>query len=170
MNPSASAYVALAQCVLILHLAFVAWGLFGAAFTRQSRFATQLHAATLIYGVFITWADLLSQGRVECPLTWLENRLLHEAGVAPHQTWFLMRLLLWVGRPSLHPASIPTWGLAAATLTVALLNLSIHWRRHRARCRGEAALASRTPPRRLSSRDGGAVASESRSVGGRAAL
>lgn len=169
MNSSATTFIALAQCVLMLHLAFVAWGLFGAAFTRGRRAATRLHVVTMVYGVLITWADLLTQGRVECPLTWLENRLLDEGGATPHDTWFLMRLLLWIGRPSLHPESVPPWGLAVATLGVAALNLWIHWQRHRGSRHGEAVTASRTPSAALKAPGGGVAAAKSRTVGRRAA-
>src|SRR5260370_33055532 len=65
---------ALAVSVLILHLLFILWVLFGALLARSRPWLRWLHIACLVWGVLIAilpWP---------CPLTPLENWLERRAG------------------------------------------------------------------------------------------
>lgn len=113
-------YLTAAILVLVLHLVFILWVIFGAFFTRGRPLLTRLHIASFIWGLVIEifpWT---------CPLTFAENWLEQRAGIAPYSGGFLLHYLDALIYPNL-PAMVLT--LAAAVVFVA--NIVIYWQRCR---------------------------------------
>lgn len=79
-------YQALATLVLIVHVLFIMWVVFGALLARSRPILRVLHVASLIWGV-------ITELWVPCPLTLLENWLEQRAGVEPYQGGFLLHYM-----------------------------------------------------------------------------
>jgi hypothetical protein len=97
-------YSALAVCVLLVHVLFIAWIIFGALLTR-TRLLRGLHIASLIWGVLVEalpWP---------CPLTLLENWLEVRAGVEPYHGGFLLHYLDKLVYPDLSATTLTVAGL-----------------------------------------------------------
>jgi hypothetical protein len=109
-------YQALATLVLIVHILFIAWVVFGALVARARPLLQILHIASLIWAVV---AELYAA----CPLTLLENWLEQQAGVAPYQGGFLLHYLDKLVYPD-----IPTFVLTATAVIVCILNLGYYAR------------------------------------------
>ena len=114
----------LADAVLLLHGAFIAWVALGALAVWRWPRLVWAHLPALAWGV---WIEL--SGRL-CPLTALEDELRHRAGQQGQPGGFVERTLL----PLLYPDALtrPTqWMLAAG---VVLVNAALYawiWRRRR---------------------------------------
>ncbi len=90
-------YRALAIAVLVVHLAFILWVIFGALLTRGRPLLRAVHIASLIWGLLIEalpWT---------CPLTFAENWLELRAGVMPYRGGFLLHYLDAIVYPNLPP-------------------------------------------------------------------
>ena len=101
----------LADGVVILHLAFVAFVIFGGFLAWRWPKALLAHLPALAWGI---WVELSGQ---ICPLTGLENYLRQLAGESGYRGGFISHYLLTV----LYPPGLTRpdqWGLAA--LLVAL--------------------------------------------------
>jgi len=72
-------YSVLADAVLVVHLLFILWIMFGAVFTRRRPLLRWVHIAFVVWGVLI---ELLPW---TCPLIWAENWLKAKVGLAPYQ-------------------------------------------------------------------------------------
>jgi Protein of Unknown function (DUF2784) len=118
--------VALAAGTLAVHLAFIAWVVFGALVTRGRRWLAGLHVASLVYGI------LIEAGPWPCPLTLAENWFEAQAGVAPYRGPFLVHYLDAMVYPNVSPGLL-VW----AAVAVALLNGWIYLRRRRRRRRAQ---------------------------------
>ena len=89
-------YLVLADVVVVLHLAFVFFVLFGGVIVwRWSRVAW-LHLPSVMWGVSIEWAGL------PCPLTPWETWLRRQSGTAVYEGDFVERYLL----PVLYPEEL----------------------------------------------------------------
>ena len=86
-------YTFLADVVVVVHLLFVAFVLFGGVLVWRWTRLGLIHIPAVVWGVLIEWT-----GGV-CPLTPLENWLRREAGASGYSTDFLGRYLL----PLLYP-------------------------------------------------------------------
>lgn len=107
-----------AEAVLVAHLGFILWVMFGALVTRGRRWLTALHVGSLVYGVV---AEL---GPWPCPLTLAENFFEERAGLAPYQGPFLLHYLHAIVYPNLSARVLIVCGV-----TVCLVNLLIYaWR------------------------------------------
>lgn len=80
-------YRFLADLVLFLHAAFVAFALFGGLGVRRYPRLLWLHLPALLWGVAVQWADWI------CPLTPLENHLRRLGGEAGYAGGFIEHLL-----------------------------------------------------------------------------
>jgi hypothetical protein len=113
-----SLYSRLAVTVLILHLLFILWVLFGALIARSRPWLRWLHIVCLVWGVLIAvlpWP---------CPLTPLENWLESRAGVEPYHGGFLLHYLDALVYPDIPPIL-----LTVASIAVCALNLGLYvWR------------------------------------------
>jgi hypothetical protein len=111
---------ALADAVLVFHLLFIAFAVFGAlAVWRWPRLAW-LHLPALAWAAYVVLAGEI------CPLTPLENRLRRAGGEAGYAQSFIENYLL----PLVYPSAVQgelgraTQGLLGATLL--LLNAGLY--------------------------------------------
>lgn len=89
-------YRLLADGVLIAHLAFIVFAVFGGMLAWKWPRAAWLHLPAA------AWAAGIEFGGWYCPLTDLENFLLAAAGEATYQTGFIERYLL----PVIYPPGL----------------------------------------------------------------
>src|SRR5579864_6772064 len=111
-------YPAMADGVLIVHLAFIAWVIFGAFFTRERPRRAWVHVITIIYGIIAETTTLV------CPLTLAENWCEARAGVSPYHGPFLLHCL----DTTVYPR-VPVVLLVTVAVAVCVLNLGIYARR-----------------------------------------
>lgn len=101
----------LADLLVVLHLAFAAFVIFGGFLAWKWRWAMLVHLPALAWGF---WVE--TSGRT-CPLTPLENHLRALAGQAGYQGGFLEHYLV----PLLYPPGLTRpdqWTLAALLLAI----------------------------------------------------
>jgi hypothetical protein len=106
---------ALANAILLTHLAFIGWVAFGALATRARPWLAGLHIVSVVYGVV---AEL---GPWPCPLTLAENFFEARAGLVPYQGPFVLHYLDAIVYPNL-----PSTLLIASGVLVCFINLSIY--------------------------------------------
>jgi hypothetical protein len=110
------AYRALADAVVVLHLAVIAFIVAGGLL------AWRWPRAALAHLPFAMWGFAIELGGWTCPLTPLENALRRAAGEAGYREAFVSHYLL----PVLYPAGFgPRQGLALALLVVGV-NVAIY--------------------------------------------
>jgi hypothetical protein len=80
-------YRLIADLILVLHLAFAAFALFGGLLVLRRPHAAWLHLPALAWGVFVQWADCI------CPLTPLENYFRVQGGEAGYEGGFIEHYL-----------------------------------------------------------------------------
>ena len=116
---------ALADLVLVVHLAFIVFVIAGGLVALRWRWVALLHLPVALWGVFIE----VSGG--VCPLTPLENALRRAAGSSGYSGGFIEHYLIPVVYPSAlsHPVQLVLAGLVV--LVNALVYLFV-WRRYRA--------------------------------------
>ena len=73
----------LADMILMLHLAFILFALFGGLLILRKRWMAWIHLPVLL------WAALVNLAGWTCPLTPLENRLRASAGQAGYESGFV---------------------------------------------------------------------------------
>lgn len=81
-------YLLLADAVLLLHLAFILFVVFGALLAARRRALLPWHLAAAAWGFGIEAAG------ATCPLTWVENRLRRLAGDAGYGGGFIEHYLV----------------------------------------------------------------------------
>jgi hypothetical protein len=104
----------LAGCVLIVHLVFILWVIFGAFLTRGRPILAWLHIASLIYAVVI------EAGPWACPLTALEDYFRQTGGAPAYRDPFLVHHVEILVYPSVSELLL-FWcavAIAAVNLTV----------------------------------------------------
>lgn len=107
-------YALLADLLLILHLGFIVFVVFGGLLVRRWYWLAWLHLPAVV------WAVVLEAFGLICPLTPWEKRLRELAGEVGYETGFIEHYIL----PLLYPADLTReiqWGLAATVLLVNLL-------------------------------------------------
>ncbi|MCC6074793.1 DUF2784 domain-containing protein [Pseudomonas sp. GCM10022188] len=112
-----------ADAILVVHLAFVLFALFGGLLAGRWRLFLLLHPPAAAWAIFV---ELTGRG---CPLTAWEQQLRLRAGEAGYSEGFIEHYLL----PLLYPdwLSLPVQYVLAAF--VLLVNLAIYiwvWRRY----------------------------------------
>lgn len=117
-----------ADLVVVLHLGFVLFVLFGALLVLRRPWLAWLHLPAVGWGAAI---ELL--GGI-CPLTYLENRWRHLAGFDGYPGGFVERYL----EPLLYPVGLTLRDQRLIGLAVLVLNLALYavvsrcyWRRRR---------------------------------------
>ena len=104
--------------ILGIHLAYIAWVIFGAMLTRGRPWLRSLHIATL------AWSVVVEIGPWPCPLTVAENWLEVRAGVPAFRGGFIQHYFDKVIYPNVPPRL-----LTLAALLVVASNLAIYiWR------------------------------------------
>ena len=117
-------YRALADLVLVLHLAFIVFVLAGGLLALCWRWAPVVHLPAALWGVLVQVSGRL------CPLTPLENALRGAAGEAGYAGGFIEHYLV----PTIYPVALsPQVGLLLASLVVLAnaLAYSMVWWRYR---------------------------------------
>jgi hypothetical protein len=109
-------YLLLADLVLIVHLAFVAFVLCGGLLVLKWRWIAWLHLPTAAWGAFVEFAGWI------CPLTPLENWLRTKGGEASHAGDFIGRYLLSI----LYPEALTPDIQVVLGALVLLVNLVIY--------------------------------------------
>ena len=108
----------LAIIVLVIHVFWIAWVIFGWLLSRRCPALRWLHLASLVYGIFIEIAPW------PCPLTLLEQWLESRAGMVPYREPFLVHYLEALVYPN-----VPERVLIPMAVTVCGANLYLHGRR-----------------------------------------
>ena len=117
-------YGLLADIVVIIHLGFVLFAIFGGFAVYRWRKVLVLHVAAVVWAVVVEMFGLI------CPLTPLENRFRRMAGQTGYETDFVDRYLM----PVLYPESITRETQMLLGLTVLAINILFYvfiWRRLR---------------------------------------
>jgi hypothetical protein len=114
MHAASDVYSVLAVCVLLLHVLFILWVVFGAWVTRSHPILRWLHIASLVWGIL---TELMPW---PCPLTLLENWLEAKAGVQPYQGGFLLHYMDRLVYPAVSPTVLTVAGVLVCALNLAL--------------------------------------------------
>lgn len=119
-------YALLADTVLLLHLAFIAFAVLGGLLVLRWRRAAWLHLPALAWGAFIEFSGGI------CPLTPLENALRAAAGRAVYSQGFVERYLV----PLIYPGELTrelqfVLGGALVGINLAIYGLVLYRRRQR---------------------------------------
>ena len=85
-----------ADLTLIIHFAFILFVIFGALLFFASVKIIFIHIPALIWGSYIELANSI------CPLTYLENWLLHKANLTTYSEGFIQNYLV----PIVYPMSL----------------------------------------------------------------
>jgi hypothetical protein len=113
---SGGVYQALATLVLILHVLFILWVVFGAIVARSRPVLRALHIASLTWGA-------LTELYLPCPLTLMENWLEQRAGIEPYQGGFVLHYLDKLVYPD-----VPRSVLVTAGVIICVFNLAFYVR------------------------------------------
>jgi len=117
-------YRALADLVVLVHLAFVLFVLLGALLVRARTWVVWVHLPAVVWGVAVELNGWI------CPLTPLENHLRRMGGAAGYDGGFVERYVM----PVLYPAGLTHATQIALGAMVLVINLVIYrwiWRRAR---------------------------------------
>ena len=110
----------LAAGVLMVHLLWILWVIFGCLLTRRRRLLAWFHIASLIYSIVI------EVGAWPCPLTWAEQWAERRAGMAAYEEDFLIHYLEAVVYPD-----VPYALLVVCAVAVCVFNLGVYVLRRR---------------------------------------
>jgi len=119
------AYRALADFVVVLHLAFIVFVGIGGLLALRWRWGALVHLPAVAWGIYIE----LSGGI--CPLSPIENWLRHAAGDAGYAGGFIQHYVI----PAIYPAGLTRVGQLALAALAVVSNTVVYtvvWRRHRA--------------------------------------
>jgi len=118
-------YRLLADFIVIFHLAFVIFAVFGGLLVCKWTRLAWLHVPAFL------WAALIEFAGWVCPLTPLENRLRELAGASPYHTDFVAHYLL----PLLYPTALTRSRQVFLGVLLLSLNVGIYgwllWRGRR---------------------------------------
>jgi hypothetical protein len=110
-------YHLLADLVFVLHLCFICFVIGGGFLVLKWRRAAFLHIPAAIWGLAIEFLD------APCPLTPLEQLLLHRAGGAAYQGGFIDHYIV----PLIYPEANPRFFLEAGLFLLILNCLIYAW-------------------------------------------
>jgi hypothetical protein len=108
-------YHLLADLVFVFHLCFIIFVIAGGLLVWHWRRVAFLHIPAAVWGLAIEFLD------APCPLTPLEQLLLHKAGEAAYQGGFIDHYLV----PLIYPEANPRFFLEAGIFLL-LLNCAIY--------------------------------------------
>ncbi len=114
----------LADAVVLLHVAYIAYVLLGALLVRRWPVTVWPHLAAVAWGVFIAVTQRV------CPLTPLEVALRTRAGQVGYTGGFIEHYVL----PVLYPAGLTPGVMVAEGVLVVVVNLGLYawvWRARR---------------------------------------
>lgn len=105
-----------ADAVLVIHLAFIVFVMFGGLLVLKWHWLAVLHLPAAIWGIVIQFSGWL------CPLTPLENMLRRAAGESGYHGGFIEHYLL----PIIYPAGLTREIQFLLGAVVLLVNLGIY--------------------------------------------
>jgi len=105
-----------AEAVLLLHLAFILFVLFGAAFALRRRWFAVVHLPAAAWGFFVEIT-----GRI-CPLTYVENFFRVEAGQSGYTQSFIEHYLLAI----IYPAGLTRGVQFVLAAVVVVINVALY--------------------------------------------
>lgn len=105
-----------AEAVLLLHLGFIVFAIFGAAMAARWRWLIIVHVPAAVWALFVELT-----GRV-CPLTYAENYLRSNAGQSGYAESFIEHYLL----PIVYPAGLTRNVQFVLAAVVVIVNLAIY--------------------------------------------
>src|SRR5688572_22529286 len=105
-----------ADAIVVLHLAFVLFVVFGGLLVLRHRRVAWLHLPAVAWGVWVEFAGWI------CPLTPLENWLREQSGSAVYTSSFIDRYLM----PVLYPAALTREIQWALGVIVVLINVAVY--------------------------------------------
>lgn len=109
-------YQLAADFILLLHLAFIVFVLFGGLLVFKWRWLIWLHIPAAIWGALIVITGWI------CPLTPVENRLRQAAGGEAYSTSFIEHYLL----PVIYPLNLNREIFIAMGIAVILINAVVY--------------------------------------------
>ncbi len=101
------------DALLLLHLAFILFAVFGGAFAARWRWTPVLHLPAVAWAVFVELS-----GRI-CPLTYLENSLRRGAGQSGYPGDFVQHYILAL----IYPAGLTREIQFMLAVMVAVINV-----------------------------------------------
>lgn len=107
-------FTILAELVLLFHLAWIVWILFGWLVTRNRPLLAWLHIASVLWGICV------EAGPWPCPLTLLEQKLESDAGAASYEGSFLIHYLEAFVYPDVSPRFL-TWFGSAVCIAILMI-------------------------------------------------
>mgnify|MGYP001337932444 FL=1 len=120
-------YQLLADLVLIVHLAFVAFVLCGGLLVLRWRWVAWLHLPAVAWGAIVEFTGWI------CPLTPLENWLRAQGGETSYRSDFIAQYLL----PVLYPGDLTRNVQLLLGTGVVVLNTAVYWWLWRSCARGQ---------------------------------
>ena len=123
-------YRILADAVLVLHFAFIAFALLGGILVLRWPRVAWLHVPAVAWGVIVAWVGWV------CPLTPLENQLRVLGGEAPYRGDFISHYLTMV----IYPDGLTRSMQLVLGVTLLTVNAAVYIRFFRRRRKGDAPL------------------------------
>jgi hypothetical protein len=114
---------AVADLVVLIHLAFIVFVVLGGMLARRWRWIPWLHLPAVL------WSALLEFCGWICPLTPLENWLRLAGGASEYSGGFVEQYVL----PIVYPATLPRAAQVTLGLLVCFVNAAVYLRLWRAR-------------------------------------
>lgn len=111
-------YPILAEITVVLHGAFVLFGVLGGLLTWRWRWVAWLHLPAVVWAAGIQFVGWI------CPLTPLENWLREKGGGNTYEGGFVEEYIT----PLIYPAELTRWHHLMLGLLVIAINLAIYWR------------------------------------------
>jgi len=109
-------YRLLADIVVLIHVAFVIYVVFGGLLVLKRRWTVWLHLPAVFWAAFVEFSNSI------CPLTPLENMLRNLAADSVYQTGFIEHYIL----PVLYPAALSENTQVILGITVLIINTVIY--------------------------------------------
>jgi len=109
-------YQIAAHFIVILHLAFILFVIFGGLLVLKWRWLIWLHIPAVIWGALISFMGWV------CPLTPLENRLRNLAGDNGYSTGFIEHYLI----PVIYPDELKPFMFVLMGVVVLLVNFIVY--------------------------------------------
>ncbi|MES2219686.1 MAG: DUF2784 domain-containing protein [Acidobacteriota bacterium] len=100
--------------VLVMHLVWILWVIFGAFFTRGHRWLSGFHLASLIWGILVEVGPWL------CPLTMAEDFFQRRAGLRPVGGDFLNHCIRSVVYPEVSVTLLTVLGVGVCVANLAV--------------------------------------------------
>jgi Protein of Unknown function (DUF2784) len=117
-------FAVLSIAVLVVHVAWIVWVLFGWLLTRHRLWLRWVHLASLIWGIVV------EVGPWPCPLTLLEQWLDRLAGLASYRGSFIYHYLEAFIYPDVPPLLL-TWFGPVLCAVILAIEVSWFWRDRR---------------------------------------